>query len=303
LSDVFGRDHRDVAIDPDDLAVLLRGDEPSDRSPTLERWREAGTGAIVDVAIPADRSGFHTGRARVWLPPAFLDHPHRSRPVAVMVGGTPSTPADWTRAGRLDRTASAVASQLDGEAPVFVMVDVNGSWFADTECVDGPRGNAETYLADDVPDFVRTLLEAPGEASAWAIVGYSAGGTCALTVGLRHPEVFGTIVDLAGDERPNLGSQGPSLTGLYRGDRAAMELHDPRTLIAQAHDPIQHIWFAAGREDRSHLAIATDLASAAEAAAFDVTLDVGSGGHDYGFVANEIRIVVPWLAETLRSPG
>ena len=37
-------------------------------------------------------------------------------------------------------------------APIIVMPDENGSFTNDTECVDGPRGNAETYITVDVPN-------------------------------------------------------------------------------------------------------------------------------------------------------
>ena len=63
----------------------------------------------------------------------------------------------------------------------FSQISVHGSFLSDTECVDGPRGNAETYLTVDVPRFAAARLGAERRPATWGIAGFSEGGTCAVT--------------------------------------------------------------------------------------------------------------------------
>ena len=96
----------------------------------------------------------------------------------------------------------------------MLFVDQNGSATSDTECVDGPRGNAETYLTTDLTNFVSNTLGVRPNASRWAVVGFSEGGTCAVDLALAHPTVYQHFVDLAGDDRPTLGNPGPAAVTL-----------------------------------------------------------------------------------------
>ena len=47
----------------------------------------------------------------------------------------------------------------------------------------------------------------------WGIVGWSMGGTCAVQLTTRHPNLFSAFVDIAGDHGPTAGSQQPAAAG------------------------------------------------------------------------------------------
>src|SRR5437764_13987889 len=98
------------------------------------------SGIVVSIDIPGRSSGFQARPAQVYLPPAWFDHPRPKLPVVVLLHGTPGTPADWVDGGMAKVTADRWASGHGGVAPIVVMPDVNGSAFADTECVDSARG-------------------------------------------------------------------------------------------------------------------------------------------------------------------
>src|SRR4051794_4453606 len=144
-------------------------------------------GVVVRVDIPGPTSSFRHRRAVVWLPPAAQRSPRTALPVVMMLAGTPGRPDDLLRAAGLATIASRYASAHGGMAPILVFPDHNGSFAGDTECVDGPRGASETYLTVDVPRFVHAAFGT--EATGWGILGYSEGGTCALTLSLRHPDL------------------------------------------------------------------------------------------------------------------
>src|SRR5205807_1757987 len=111
-------------------------------------------GLVERVRIAGVVSGFRARSAQVYLPPAWFAVPRPALPVIELLHGTPGMPEDWTRAGLADVIADHWAALHGGWAPIIVMPDINGSFTADTECVDGREGRAETYVAVDVPMWV-----------------------------------------------------------------------------------------------------------------------------------------------------
>jgi S-formylglutathione hydrolase FrmB len=124
-------------------------------------------------------------------------------PVLVLIAGQPGGPQDWVFAGRLAAVMDAFAAAHQGLAPVVVVPDVTGSALGNTLCLDSRLGAAETYLADDVPEWTASMLDV--DTSRLAIGGFSFGGTCALQLSLRRPEVFHTFLDVSGQLAPTLG--------------------------------------------------------------------------------------------------
>jgi S-formylglutathione hydrolase FrmB len=271
--------------------------------PLARLGTSAHDGAVVRLDIPGDASAFRHRRALVWLPPAAQRTPRTPLPVVMMLAGTPGRPDDLLRAAGLAAVASRYAAAHDGVAPILVFPDHNGSFTGDTECVDGPRGAAETYLTVDVPRFVTTTF---GARAGWGIFGYSEGGTCALTLSLRHPELFSGFVDIAGDLRSNLGS-GPrrdeaAVRDLFGGDRAAWAANDPRALLGARRFDGLGGWFVAGTSDQPARRSATTLLSAARAAGVDARYVTTHGHHSFRMVAGVTPTAFDWLAGRLAAP-
>jgi S-formylglutathione hydrolase FrmB len=261
------------------------------------------SGAVVRERIPASRSGFHARRALVYLPPVWFAANRPALPVLVLLPGTPSTPADWFRAGRADRVADAYARSHGGAAPILVAPDVNGSTFADTECVDGPLGNAETYITDDVTRFAVDSLGAAPDPAHWAVVGLSAGGTCAVTLALRHPERFSAFADFGGDSAPNVGDQGRTVATLYAGDASLLSTHDPSWLMSGRRYPDLKGWFEVGRGDQGPRRAAEQLADEAVDAGITTRLVERDGGHSYRFWHRAFAESFDWLCASVELPG
>jgi len=266
----------------------------TDPNPTMH-------GVLAPLDIPGTHSGFKARQGTLYLPPAFFASPQPPLPVVVMVGGTPGGPGDWPRAGFAAQTADAYASQHGGFGPILAFVDHNGGPFTDTECVDGPVGHAETFLAEDVPHYLLDTLRVTPDHHRWAIAGFSEGGTCAFELALRHPDVYGAFVDIAGDWAPNLGSQADTLSRLYGGDRAAMAAHDPANLLTA--NRYHHLpgWFLAGASDRQHVALSERQVAAARAAGITATRTVIGGGHTWQLARAAFRLVLGDLVQQLTA--
>ena len=261
-------------------------------------------GVVSEIDIPATVSHFRHRPAWVWLPPVYFAASHPHLPVLMLLTGTPGTPTDWMRAGGALTLANAWARGHDGYAPIMVFPDSNSTIGGDTECVDGPRGRAETYLTVDVPRFMHKRFHTSTEAQRWAIVGASEGGTCALVLVARHPGEFATFGDFSGDAVPNLGSQQRTLRVLYGGSEIEDRAHDPNAWFdVDAADGVRG-FAAAGTAEHGHVLVATQLADAARRERVDVHLDLIPGGsHNFRTWKHALRDAYPWLVARLGLPS
>jgi S-formylglutathione hydrolase FrmB len=207
-------------VDQDQLAALT-GQGATMRS-----------GRLVAVDIPATRSHFAYRQEYVYLPPAWFTANRPRLPVLMMIAGEFNTPADWIRVGNAVQTADAFAARHRGTAPVLAFVDSGGSFNNDTECVNGPRGAVADYLTQDVPSYLESEFQVATGPAGWGVVGWSAGGTCAVDLAVTHPELFGTFEDIAGDLGPNAGDRASTIAKLYGGDARAWSAFDPLTVMA-----------------------------------------------------------------------
>ena len=296
VGDVLGRPVQDQVVFRGDLVHPRLALAP--RPPVTD-----GHGTVLAVDLPGTTSGFHARRAMVWLPPAwFAPHPP-DLPALIVLGGVPGDPANMIRAGGSVAVADAYAQAHGGMAPILVFADQNGSFLNDTECVDGPRGNSESYLVDDVRRQVEARFGASTDGRRWGIVGYSEGGTCAIDVALRHPDDFGTFLDIAGELVPSAAS-GPNaraltIRRLYGGDAAAWWAHDPFPLLRRRATHGLLALFAAGFKDRDAVRHSQELARAARRDGLTTDLDLFGGGHDFGMVSRAVAALLPRMADRL----
>ena len=257
-------------------------------------------GIVTEVDIPGTVSHFHARPAWVWLPPAYFTGSRRSLPVLMLMSGVPGASRDWLRGSFAARTADEWSRLHHGLAPIMVFPDPNGSGFNDTECVDGPRGNSETYLTVDVPAFMHAQFHTLTNRAAWAVGGLSEGATCALTLATRHPNQFSMFADFSGGLAPNVGPPAKTLQRLYGGNRAEMRAHDPSRLFAwDARFGLRGV-IVAGGDDQGALAAQAKLAAAARAAGMRLrTIVIPGGGHDFPTWGHALFLTFPEIATSL----
>jgi S-formylglutathione hydrolase FrmB len=155
----------------------------------------------------------------------------------------------------------------------------------------------------DVPRFVTRTLRIPQSAGRWAIAGFSSGGTCAVDLALRHPDVYGRFVDLAGDLRPNLGSRWQTRSWLFGGSRIAMDAHDPVRLLHTSRYDGMIGWFTAGTDDPDKVAVARKLAAAAAQDGLKVHRFTSAGAHNWQFAGDAFARILPALGSAAGCDG
>jgi S-formylglutathione hydrolase FrmB len=303
-------------VDEAALAAMVRdGTQPAE-------------GVMVWVDIPNDASGFAHRRELVYLPPAwFASDPPPRLPVVTMLGGEFSQPSDWPVSAQAVRTLNRFAAAHHGNAPVFVFPDTTSNFSNDTECVNGPRGQAADHLIKDVVPYIIATFGVSAEPSNWGLVGWSSGGTCALMTAVMHPELFSAFVDLDGQLGPNTGTKRQTIARLFRGDAEAWAAFDPRTVIEKrgSYDDMA-AWLGVSEDipTRYRAATATPPAAvdigdwdpyseehAANADKLCRLLSghniecavVGYGGsHDFQSAGTAFAAALPWLAGRIGTP-
>lgn len=261
-------------------------------------------GMVALMRIPAPASGFQARRAQVYLPRTWFQIPRPHLPVLLLLHGTPGTPLDWTRAGSVDVVAERWATLHGATAPIIVMPDSNGSFQADSECVNGRLGNVETYLTVDVLRWAIDRLGAAKHRSRWAIGGLSSGGTCALQLTLRHPALFSTFLAFGAEGRI---SHGRGLSYLFARSPAmaarAARRYSPTDLLASyrpdARLPIRG-WIEAGRNDGATSREAVILNDVAHRHGLPTSLRLlTGGGHTFRVWRRSMADAYPWLMEQI----
>ena len=290
------------------------------------------SGKVVSVDTGDGGSGFKHRTEYVYLPPAWFggDSPPQL-PVIMMIAGEFNTPADWMRTGDAVETVDSYAAAHGGSAPILVFVDAGGSFNNDTECVDGPRGNAADHLTNDVRPYMISTFDAASDAANWGVVGWSMGGTCAVDLTVMHPELFGSFEDIAGDLGPTAGTKEQTIDRLYGGDAAQWSRYDPTTVLAK-HGRYAGVagWFedtaaTAGRgggggapyrasqpdtaadgyggqdhaSNPDNQGAAEDLCAAAAEQAVSCSVHTVRSGHTWQFAAGAFSDALPWMAERI----
>ncbi|TQK30907.1 alpha/beta hydrolase-fold protein [Arthrobacter sp. SLBN-53] len=260
-------------------------------------------GKITSAVIPATVSGFAARPARIYLPPAyFTDVPPRL-PVLVLMAGQPGGPQDWISAGKLPQIMDAFAGSHDGLAPVVVVPDATGSQLADPLCLDSRRGNSATYLAIDVPAWIKARLTVDVRPTAWAVAGASYGGTCALQLATNHPTVYPTFIDIAGAAEPSLGDRARTVMEAFGGDERRFEQVNPADILRKSRFSGCAGAIVIGSSDRDNRPDAVKVLEATRAAGMDSHLTEVPGAHDWRAFSAGLSVELPWLARRIGLTG
>jgi enterochelin esterase-like enzyme/uncharacterized protein YhhL (DUF1145 family) len=286
----------DLGSVPVDLPVV-----PTQASTPLSlTWNPAGPvpahGSATQSAVPGTRSGFPARPARIYLPPAYLMTPRPLLPVLVLVSGQPGSPRDWFDGGRLAQRLDAFAAAHRGLAPVVVVADDLGHATADPLCMDSRLGEVGTYLDVDVPGWIRAHLQVDTAPQAWAVGGFSNGGTCALQTSLRSPQVYPNFLDISGQDGPTLGDRAKTVQATFGGDAGAFAAVNPLDELQARKYPQVAGMLVAGSADRQYRPQAERVRAALVAAGVPTEFRVLPGGHTWGVWGAGLDAGLPWLA-------
>jgi S-formylglutathione hydrolase FrmB len=154
-------------------------------------------------------------RVSVYLPPSYEQDTTRRYPVVIYLHGLFGSETDWLSKGGLDAVADSLANAGRGEA-IIVTPDGDDGWWTDwavespyaacadtlhTEdparyCVRSHR--YEDWVTRDLVRHVDSHYRTYAERAHRGIAGLSMGGVGALTLALKHPDLFAATMSHSG---------------------------------------------------------------------------------------------------------
>ena len=200
---------------------LSRGTTASHAARVKAPGAAATAGAVLPPLPPMSSSGVITytvkgARSRltativVQLPPGYTDHRNATvrYPVIEAFQGIPGSSRQWIDTMDLGGEVAQQAAAKHMRPALVVSPQTEVPAGVDTECVNGVGGNPqlETWLAQDVPNWVAHTFRVQVGRAAWTTIGLSAGGWCAAMVAMLHPAQFAATIVLGGYFRPEFGS-------------------------------------------------------------------------------------------------
>ena len=253
----------------------------------LSEWNppaELPDGGVVRRAvIPGTSSGFESREAYIYLPPAYRTTPRPALPVLVLFSGQPGAPADWLTGGALRSRMDRYAAEHHGVTPVEVVDDPNGSASGNTLCMDSRIARADTFLATDVPAWIKRTLDVDPDPSQWAAGGFSFGGTCAMQMVTRHPDIYSSALAFSSEKEPALAKEREkTIAASFGGDTEAFDRQTPLRLMEDNRFDGHAIYFGAGERDPEFIGYMDLLSEAARSAGFTVeTRRIAGAGHSW----------------------
>ena len=154
----------------------------------------------------------------VYLPPSYEANKSQRYPVVYFLHGIGDTDLSYTTPNRYPDTNkpvpySAIADIMDegirrgrfGEM-IVILPNQRTKWFGSFYVNSSVTGNWRDFTSKELVAYVDKNYRTIAEADHRGIAGHSMGGYGALTIAMRHPEVFSTvyglnpaIIDWAGD--------------------------------------------------------------------------------------------------------
>ncbi len=260
--------HHEHSVSP------ANGPAPSPSPPATQQFGKVtatGAGTVEDATFHSDALGVDK-RYVVYLPGGYAASKDRY-PVIYLLHGLSGGEDDWTKGGDLAKTADAM-----NLAAIVIMPDGDDSFYANAvtaadydTCLAGHRAvgwasdmktycvktaNYEDYIVSDLVAHVDATYRTVVDRKARAIGGLSMGGFGALELGMRHHDVFATVVSHSGvdallyggphpyeKDKVVLGTDpsvwgkevepiGALVRGIFGTDLANWRAHDPAWLVA-----------------------------------------------------------------------
>ncbi|MEP7017442.1 MAG: alpha/beta hydrolase-fold protein [Actinomycetota bacterium] len=163
----------------------------------------------ISYKVKGPLSGI-TGTVVVKLPTGYTAPGNASvrYPVIEAFQGYPGSPTFWLDTMNLGGVAAQQSGAKRMRPALIVSPQVEVPVGVDTECVNGSAGKPqlETWLAQDVPNWVTHTFRVQTDRASWAAIGLSAGGWCAAMVAMLHPAQYSAAIVMSGYFRPEFGA-------------------------------------------------------------------------------------------------
>lgn len=246
-------------------------------------------GTLRMLRIPAPSLGESDHSVRVYLPPSYFnpDSSAKRYPVVYLLHGWPGGDGNWSGQGHADETLDTLIDEH--RIPELIAVIPNGNGHGAlgrslyVNAADG-RCNMADFIGRDLVAWADSALRTIRDRRARGIIGLSDGGTGAVNLTFRHPDVFSRCAGHSGDYHLHLTWDNKRIFGDGAGAQRLLAEYSP-VLYGEHIAPALHtliIYFDVGVHD-SELESNRELDRELTRLGVRHTYREYSGGHNWSF--------------------
>ncbi|MFF7641927.1 alpha/beta hydrolase-fold protein [Streptomyces canus] len=284
--------------------VQPASDEQLSRVSGLPSGPAAVNGRVESVKVIGRRTGV-IDPAFVYLPPQYFQKAYQRQrfPVIVALSGYPGSIFNLAQYLRVSQTAGALQKSGQMQPTIMVMIRPTIAPPRDTECVDVPGGpQTETFLARDLPDALKSAYRVGHDASAWGVMGYSSGGSCALQLTMRDPHVFTTAAALSPDYKVKDDPTTGNLFGNGPGRIKRINGHDLMWRLKHLPVPDVSVLVAESKHGERGYPQTQAFIKAVRAPMRVVSILPEHGSHNFPTWVQEMPPALKWMNQQLTFP-
>ncbi|MEV8093451.1 alpha/beta hydrolase-fold protein [Kitasatospora sp. NPDC085879] len=217
---------------------------PAGPAADLKKVRDTEAGPIMMTTLTGKKSGV-SGKVWVWLPPQYNDPAfarHGFPVLTLYAGGQSAGYNTWTD-NQLPIQKIDTELSKAGKAHPFILImpvqNLNSAESKALECSDIPgQPKMGTWMAEDIPDFVRANFRTVKGRDGWGLMGASTGAFCSAKLALQHPDVFKAAVPIDGYFNPD--------SPLWQGHEQERLANSPGQLVSQGKADVRMLATAGG---------------------------------------------------------
>ncbi|MET9403079.1 alpha/beta hydrolase-fold protein [Kitasatospora sp. NPDC002965] len=272
---------------------------PTGPAAAFTKARDTAAGQIVMTTLNGPKSGV-SGKVWVWLPPEYND-PKYARtgfPVLTLYAGGQSAGYNTWTDNQLPIQEYGADLSKQGKAHPFIMVmpvqNLDSNEAKALECADIPgQPKMGTWMAEDIPDFVRANFRTVKGRDGWGLMGASTGAFCSAKLALQHPDKFKAAVPIDGYFVPD--------SPLWKGHDAERQANSPELLVTQGKADVRILATAGGANAYEMKLVKAWAAKAAPPLTVEYYEQPG-GKHLTSDFKKMIPDTLQWLSKNLAGP-
>ncbi|MGK4582443.1 alpha/beta hydrolase [Kitasatospora sp. HPMI-4] len=273
----------------------------------LPQGRPEEVGRVDSVKVTGTESGL-LDQVFIYLPPEyFIPRYSRMRfPVLLTLAGYPGPSLHLIEGLRVPQTAWELERTGRTAPTVIVMARPTVAPPRNTECVNVAGGpQTETWFARDLPDALRASYRLSRSAASWGVLGYSTGGSCALRLAMRHPEVYAAATGMHADYQ--VPDDHWTDGDLFGGNQTDAQHSDLNWRLRNLPAPRVSLLVVSTRAEGDFAQTQAFLANAKRVADADPEFRVDSlvlddGGHSFETWRRELPSALEWMSDHLKTP-
>ena len=128
----------------------------------------------------------------VFLPPSYNKDKHRRYPVVYALHGYSIGAEQWTHEIHVPQTIEG-AFALGAKEMIVVLPDSKTAYGGSMYSSSVTTGDFERFIAPDVVSYIDARYRTIPDRLSRGLVGHSMGGYGAARIGMKHPDVFGSL--------------------------------------------------------------------------------------------------------------